>query len=171
MSLKLDEGRPPVRVSADKAGCIIKQSKNPEWGFIRVVQEKLVVRDNFYGEKEVSALFHGPMDKLKSMGLQAGDKLIGNIVIKEQVTPFSLATAEKDKKKAGDTGIFLTVGGCPIYRRTYYTTASNVEDTLVQHDNIEELRAAYESQKNTEDVSTSTSESLSETSFEDDFSL
>ena len=164
MSLLLNK-KNPVRVSADKAGCIIRQSKNPEYGHIRLVQEKPFVKDSFYREVEVSALFHGPMEKLKGMNLKAGDELIGNIVIKEQLTAFSYATAEKDQKKAGDTGIVCTINGCPIFRKTFYTTASNVEDVLIQHDNIAELQAAYEAKKS------GISSTITESSVEDDFSL
>ena len=64
------------------------------------------------------------------------------------MTPFNEKQPEKDLKIAGDTGIVCKFEGSPIYRKTQYTLASNAEDVLIKHDNVEELRAAYAIQNN-----------------------
>jgi hypothetical protein len=46
-------------------------------------------------------------------------------------------------KIAGDTGIICSVEGQPIYRKTIYSSASNAEDVLIKHDNVDELRTAF----------------------------
>lgn len=143
----------PVRVSADEAGNIISQSSNPEYGYIRLVQTKHIIDDNgFLRNREVSALLQGSMEDLQGMKLKAGQEVPGKIIIKESLSPFNFKSAQRDLKVAGATGIQCTLDGNPIYRKTVYSTASNAEDVFVQHDNVEELRAAYNSQ---EKVSTS----------------
>jgi len=59
------------------------------------------------------------------------------------LTPFNKKNPERDLKIAGDTGIVCTVNGQPIYRRSTYSAASNAQDTLIKHDNVEQLRSAY----------------------------
>jgi hypothetical protein len=76
-----------------------------------------------------------------------GQELPGKILIKESLEPFSSKNPERDLKVAGDTGIVCRLEGNPIYRRTYYSVSSNAEDTFIQHDNVEELRAAYDASK------------------------
>ena len=53
---------------------------------------------------------------------------------------------ERDYKIAGQTGIICRQAGAPIYRRTKYVPTPNAADgTMIEHDNVEELRAAYAS--------------------------
>ena len=63
------------------------------------------------------------------------------------MSPFNEKTQERDLKIAGETGVVCTVGGLPIYRRTKFSFASNSEDLLIKHDNVEQLKAAYSTQK------------------------
>lgn len=133
-------------VALDETGMVINQSKsNPEYGYVRVEQSRTLVDDNgFLRRKNVSTLIHGTMDELSATGFYAGQELPGNVVIKESLEPFNAKNPERDLKVAGETGIICKVGESPIYRKTVYSPASNVEDTLIQHDNVAELRAAYE---------------------------
>ncbi len=142
MSLFLNK-KCPVRVSADEAGSIISQSSNPEYGYIRVVQEKPVDKDGFVKFREVSALIQGTIEDLQKLDLKAGDELEGKIIVKESLVPFNMGNPQRDLKVAGTTGIPCTLDGEPIYRKTVYTSAANAEDSYIEHDNIEELRAAY----------------------------
>jgi hypothetical protein len=149
-----------VRVAADENGSVICQSNNnPEYGYIRIVQSKKVIDDNnFVRIKEVSALLQGTIDDLKSLEHYKNEVIDGNIFTVESIYPFNLKNPQRDLKIAGKTGIVCTVGGAPIYRRTVYSVATNMGDTLIKHDNIEELREAY----NKEAVSSSgNSEALS----------
>ena len=136
-------------VAMDETGAVINQSTtNPEYGFVRLEQSRTMVDDNgFLRRKVVSTLLHGTIEELTATGFYANQELPGNIIIKESLTPFNSKNPERDLKIAGETGIICKVGDSPIYRKTVYSPASNVEDTLIQHDNVEELRAAYQGQK------------------------
>jgi len=156
-----------VTVVGDEAGSVISQSKDPEYGYVKVTQNR-VVYDNsgFVRIKPVSALLRGTISELQSLGYKANEELPGNIIIEESLTPFNSKNPERDLKVAGATGIVCTVDGAPIYRRTRYSTASNAEDIFQQHDNIEELRAAFD----VSSIQNTTNEDISRESH-DDFNL
>ena len=135
-----------VKVVADATtGAVVKISENnPVFASVRVEQTRMIIgNNNFIERKNVSALLQGSTADLTLMGFYAGQELPGTIVIEESMTPFNKKTPERDLKVAGDTGIICTVGGQPIYRRAVYSSASNAQDTLIKHDNVEQLRTAY----------------------------
>lgn len=123
---------------------VIEQSKNsPDYGYIKVIQSKSMVgADGFYRKIEVPALIHGFISDLVHAGYYAGQELTGRVVIKESMTPFNVADPNRDLKIAGTSGVVCTVNGQPIYRKTIYTEVASVEETLIAHDNIDEIRAA-----------------------------
>ena len=58
----------PVRVVSDDSGTIIHQSKNnPDYGYIRLVQDRTIIDDTsgFLRRKLVSTLLHGTIEDLK----------------------------------------------------------------------------------------------------------
>ena len=135
-----------VKVVADATtGAVVRVSENnPDFASVRVEQTRMVIgNNNFIERKTVSALLQGSTTDLSLMGFYAGQELPGTIVIEESLTAFNKKTPERDLKVAGDTGIICTVGGQPIYRRAVYSSASNAQDTLIKHDNVEQLRTAY----------------------------
>jgi hypothetical protein len=139
-----------VVVLADETtGAVVNVStNNAEYGYIRVQQIRTMIDDNgFLRRKPVSALVPGTLAELKESGFFAGQQLDGKIVVEESLEPFNEKTPERDLKVAGDTGIVCTLGGFPIYRRTKFSFDGNVSDTLIKHDNVEELRAAYSRNK------------------------
>jgi hypothetical protein len=138
-----------VKIVANATGAVINQSEtNPEYGYVRVEQTRTIVDDNgFLRRKTVSALVQGETTVLEASGFYNGQELPGNIVVEESLEPFNKKNPERDLKVAGETGIICTLAGAPIYRRTRYSVASNVEDTLIKHDNVDELRAAYSAPK------------------------
>lgn len=139
-----------VKVLADENGVVINQSANPEYGYFRVEQMKTIIDDNgFLRRKSVTAVVPGLIDDLKANGYYAGQEIPGNIVIVESLEPFNKKNPERDYKLAGNTGIICKVEGSPIFRKTVYTLAANAEDTLVKHDNVAELRAAYAAESTT----------------------
>ena len=69
--------------------------------------------------------------------------LPGNIVVLEQLEPFSTEEPDKDYKIAGSTGIICCVDGQPIYRRSYYEPNEDINDTLIEHDNGEVISEAF----------------------------
>jgi hypothetical protein len=122
---------------------VVQSKNNPDYGYVKVVQSRAMVgSDGFYRKIEVPALVHGYVSDLKHAGYYAGQQLSGRVVIKESLVPFNKESSEKDLKIAGDSGVVCSVNGSPIYRKTIYTEVASVEETLIAHDNIEEIRAA-----------------------------
>lgn len=123
---------------------VIEQSKNnPDYGYVKVIQSRSMVgADGFYRKIEVPALIHGFTSDLVHEGYYSGQELPGRVVIKESLTPFNRAEPNRDLKVAGTSGVVCTVNGQPIYRKTIYTEVASVEETLIAHDNIDEIRAA-----------------------------
>jgi hypothetical protein len=136
-----------VKVVADATTeLVINQSANPIFGYVRVVQNRVVIDDNgFMKRKEFSALIHGLIEDLQSVGYYNGQELPGTIVAEESLDPFNKKDPSKSIKKAGETNVACTLGGFPIHRRTKYTTKANAEDILISHDNKAEVKAAYAS--------------------------
>ena len=136
-----------VIVTADATtNSVVNVSENPEWGYIRVQQVRTMIDDNgFLKRKPVSAIVPGLLSDLQESGFFAGQQLDGKILVEESLEPFNKKTPERDLKVAGETGIVCTFGGLPIYRRTKYSLDGLATDTLIKHDNVEELRAAYAS--------------------------
>ncbi len=135
-----------VKVVADATtgATVIVSPNNPDFASVRLEQVRTVIgNNNFVERKTVSTLLQGSTTDLLAMGFYAGQDLEGKIVIEESLAPFNKKNPERDLKIAGDTGIVCTVEGSPIYRRAVYSLASNASDTLVKHDNIEQLRTAY----------------------------
>ena len=139
-----------VTVAGDSAtqSVIVISDNNPEFGYVKLEQTRSVIDDNnFLKRKVISTLVHSTVEELEQMNFYMGQELPGNILIKESLEPFSSKNPERDLKVAGDTGIVCRFEGNPIFRRTYYSVSSNAEDTFIQHDNVAELRAAYDASK------------------------
>lgn len=134
-----------VKVTADELGNVVVISKNnPDWAHIRVEQSRVVIDDNgFARKKTISALVHGTVEDLRSFGWKANQELAGKIIFKESLEPFNLNDPNRDYKIAGKTGIVCCLDGQPIYRKTFYTLNNNAEDVAIQHNNVEDIKAAY----------------------------
>lgn len=134
-----------VKVTADPAGNIIVISNNnPEWGYIRVEQTRMIVDDRgFARRKVVSALITGKVEDLKGFGWSANQEVDGKIIVKERTIPFNTNEPERDYKIAGDTGIVCCYYGEPIYRKAFYTSNLQAHDETVEHTNGEDIKAAY----------------------------
>lgn len=135
-----------VKVTADETtGAVVITSKNnPEWGHIRLEQSRVIIDDNgFARKKPISALIHGTVEDLQSFNWKAGQELPGQICFKESLEPFNFNQPERDYKIAGKTGVVCCLDGQPIYRKTFYTTNSSVENVSIAHNNVDAIRAAY----------------------------
>jgi len=138
-----------VVLKDETTGLVVNVSNgNPEYGYVKVQQIRTVIDDNgFLRRKPVTALIPGTLQELQDSNFYAGQQLDGKIVIEESLSPFNNKTPERDLKVAGETGIVCRLGGMPIYRRTKFSLVSNVSDELIKHDNVDELRAAYNAPK------------------------
>ena len=153
-----------VIVLADETtGAVVNVStNNPEYGYIRVQQVRTMIDDNgFLRRKPVSALIPGTVAELQESGFFAGQTLDGKIVVEESLEPFNEKTPERDLKIAGETGVVCTLGGLPIYRRTKMSFDGTATDTLIKHDNVEQLRAAYNGQTKSSAIRPGISEDFS----------
>jgi hypothetical protein len=137
-----------VFVVADETGAVINVSENnSEYGYVRVQQTRTMIDDNgFVRRKSISALMPGAIEDLKAMNLYGGQALDGKIIIEEALNPFNKKNPERDLKIAGETGVICSLGGLPIYRRTKFSFNESAVDTTVEHDNVNELKAAYAAQ-------------------------
>jgi hypothetical protein len=137
-----------IIVADATTGSVINMSSNPDFGYVRVEQAVNQYDDNgFLRRKKLSAIISAPIGDLQEAGYYAGQLLDGKFIIQESTTPWNEKNPERDLKVAGSTGIVCRLEGAPIYRRTLYTEKENLKDTLIAHDNVDELRAAYESNK------------------------
>lgn len=133
-----------VTVVADDNGNVIRQSKNPEIGYVRVTQDAVSYSANGWVQRKTrSALILGNIDDLKELKFKKGQELTGKIVVKESTEPFNSEDPDRDLKIAGSTGIICcTADGEPIYRTTFYDATGLQEDTMIPHANGDAIRAA-----------------------------
>ena len=133
-----------VTIVQDENGSVIRVSKNnPEFGHVRLTQEKVAFGAQGWVNKKVrSTLIHGTVEDLQSIGIADQTELPGHIVIREQLEAFSKDNPDRDYKIAGDTGVICCKNGEPIYRKTFYSMDLDEGDTLVAHTNGDDIREA-----------------------------
>jgi hypothetical protein len=138
-----------VIVTAGEGGAVIIQStKNPDFGYIRVEQNRTAIgNDGWVDTKVLSALIRGTVKNLRLLGLTEGQELPGKVRVIEQLEPFNHANPEKDYKIAGQTGIVCTFEERPIFRNSFYSEDPNALDELVKHDNADAIKAKLASLK------------------------
>ena len=136
----------PVVVTADQLGnVIIPSENNAEWGHVRVEQTRVQIDEKgFLRKSKMSALIHGKMEDLTEMGFFKGQKLPGKIVVIESLEPFNAKEPARDYKVAGATGVICCVDGQPIYRKTFFREDINAQDETIQHNNTDDIKAAYQ---------------------------
>jgi hypothetical protein len=131
-------------VLGNGTGGVIHTSKNTEYGYIRVEQERsLFDNKGFLRRKQISALIPGTIDDLKKAGFYERQELPGKIVIIEQTEPFNKTNPDLDLKIAGSTGIVCTKNGKLIYRKHFYTVFTDADDEMIQHSNGDDISEAY----------------------------
>jgi hypothetical protein len=132
-----------VTVVADNNGNVVRQSKNPLFGFIRLEQSVQHNAPNGWMKiRRTSTLMLGSIKDLMFLGLKEGETLPGKIVTMESVKPFSDSNPDRDLKVAGDSGIVCSINGQPIYRRTLYFASDDAQNVLVAHDNSDAIKEA-----------------------------
>ncbi|TXG83051.1 MAG: hypothetical protein E6R13_04235 [Spirochaetes bacterium] len=140
-----------VTTVPDANGLVVRQSaNNPEYGYVVLKQTRTLIQSNPNNPKSVGwlqtkamhTLIKGKVEELQAMGFTKDTELPGKIVVKESTTPFSEENPDQHLKIAGATGIVCCIDGEPIYKMTYYSPDANEVDEFVQHNNVEEIRAA-----------------------------
>jgi len=138
-----------TKVTANDKGLVLNQSKNPEYGFVRVEQTRDMFVDGFYKPVNLSALITGKLDALRHRNFQPNEILPGKVIVIESTKPFNKLNPENDLKLSGKDGIPCTSQGQYIYRKTKYTENLLEVDTLIQHDNVDELKSHNSQKQNT----------------------
>tara|TARA_R110002153_G_scaffold122010_6_gene267793 strand:- start:923 stop:1504 length:582 start_codon:yes stop_codon:yes gene_type:complete len=133
-----------VTVVADDNGNVIRQSQNPEIGYVRVTQEAVNYSATGWVQRKTrSALILGNLEDLAELKFKNKQKLDGKIVVKESTEPFNQTDPDRDLKVAGSTGIICcTADGEPIYRTTFYDMTGEQPDAFVAHANGDAIRQA-----------------------------
>tara|TARA_R110002050_G_scaffold56705_1_gene127509 strand:- start:6965 stop:7558 length:594 start_codon:yes stop_codon:yes gene_type:complete len=133
-----------VTIVADDNGSVIRVSKNnPEFGHVRLTQEKVGFGSGGWVKKSTrSTLIHGTVEDLQAIGIADKTELPGQIVVKEQLEAFSSNDPDRDLKVAGDTGVICCKHGEPIYRKSFYSMDLDEVDVLIAHTNNEAIREA-----------------------------
>ncbi len=124
----------PVIIEKDQLGNVVRQSANPEYGYILLSQARVFLKNGWINEKKHTTLIKGKIDTLKSMGFDLLTTLPGNIIVYESTEPVDSMNTSRNLKIAGDTGIILcTKDGEPIYRQTKYDPTGLESDVLLEH--------------------------------------
>jgi hypothetical protein len=131
-----------VTVIADKEGHVTCISENnPEYGYIRVEQiVQQIDNKGWLKNARRIAFINGKVEDLVKLNYQEGDQLPGKIIVKESLEPFYLQNPDKHLKVAGESGIVCRLDDQPIYRDVVYTNNIHAEDSLIFHNNSEEIR-------------------------------
>lgn len=132
-----------VKITANAQGLVVVPStNNPSFGYVRVEQESATFEGGWMRRHTKSALISGSIEDLKSAGFFKGQELPGQIVVSESLEPFNKENPDRDLKFAGNTGVVCTYEGKPIYRRAEFTSDLEATDSLIIHDNTEEIKQA-----------------------------
>lgn len=140
-----------VKVVADDLGNVIRVSaNNPDYGVIRVVEESIQFQNGWMRRKDKSALIPGFVEDLKTLNWKNGQKIAGQIVVKEALEPFNENDPDRDLKYAFAGGPLCVYEDQPIYRKTFFTLDMNQTDEYIQHTNVAEIREAINGKEVTE---------------------
>ena len=120
-------------------GDILRATKNPEIFQIRVEEKRTTYENGFRRTSTRSALINGPEAELREEFFE-GQRLPGQILVIESLSPFRTIDAHKDLKVAGTTGIPCTYDDQPIYRSMTYTSNIDTQDVLIQHNNTDQIK-------------------------------
>lgn len=120
-------------------GDILRATKNPEIFQIRVEEKRTTYEGGFRRTSTRSALINGPEAELREEFFD-GQRLPGQILVIESLTPFRTIDSHKDLKVAGTTGVICTLDDQPIYRSMTYTANSDTQDVLIQHNNTDQIK-------------------------------
>ena len=117
---------------------ITKSPNNPDWGWIRVVQNRHIFDETSGILKIVfcSALVQGRLKDLRKLRWINGQVLPGKIIYKDSLEPYRKIDSYRDFKIAGKTGIVCSINGEPIYRKYFYSANPDARDIHINHDSV-----------------------------------
>ena len=127
-----------VTVQKNKDGQVVNvNTNNPEFGYVRVGQTIAKFNsDGWLNTENRYFLLKGRLNELQNSGLTAGFEMPGQLVRQESLEPFN---DYSQPKIAGESGVICKIEGQPIYSRIVYDRSGTMQDTLIAHDNKEEI--------------------------------
>jgi len=128
-----------IEIAPNELGATVRESSNKDIHYVRLVQSSIKIANNFLKKVTLSCLVFGKPDELEQT-FGSLKFLPGKLVIKETLVP----SDDRNLKRAGsdDAPICLS-GDQPIYRTIIYDPTSSLEDTLIPHTNVDEIRAFH----------------------------
>ena len=132
-----------IDIVPNEEGQVYRESQNKELHYIRLSQSSLKFSNNFLKKVTLSCLVFGKLEELKD-AFSNLKSLPGKLVIKESFTPSDPNDLDRDLKRAGsDDAPICLANDKPIYRTIFYDPTASIEDTLIPHTNVEEIRAFH----------------------------
>ena len=132
-----------IEIVPNQEGTTVRESSNKDIHYVRLSQSSIKIANNFLKKVTLSCLVFGKSDELEQTFANL-KSLPGKLVIKESFTPSDSSDLDRDLKRAGsDDAPICTAQGKSIYRTIIYDPTSSIEDTLIPHTNVEEIRAFH----------------------------
>jgi len=147
----MKDNKSEVTIVPNKMGAKIRVSaNNADYAHVLLKQEKTIISTTGWVKPiKVHALLHGKLEDIQDIGIADTVTLPGQIVVREQLVPFSTSNPERDYKYAGKTGIVCCKDGEPIYRQCFYDATMMMSDELISHTNGDDIKIANTSDEDT----------------------
>ena len=128
-----------IEIAPNEAGATVRESSNKDIHYVRLVQSSIKIANNFLKKVTLSCLVFGKPEELEQT-FGSLKFLPGKLVINESFVP----SDDRNLKRAGsDDAPICVSNGQPIYRTIIYDPTSSLEDTLIPHTNVDEIRAFH----------------------------
>ena len=133
-----------IEIAPNEAGATVRESSNKDIHYVRLVQSSIKIANNFLKKVTLSCLVFGKPEELEQT-FGSLKFLPGKLVINESFVP----SDDRNLKRAGSDDAPICVGQSPngdtlpIYRTIIYDPTSSLEDTLIPHTNVDEIRAFH----------------------------
>ena len=159
-----------VAIKANDKGAFVNfYDSNKEFGYIVLEANSISTSGGWVRETKRSCLIRGKITTLeKFIADVPGKQLPGRLVVREfleDAIPQDIAAKElRDDvsleealapyfKRAGKDGVILSKDGMRIVRFTEYDSSGTIQDSIISHDNVQEVTASIAAQGvNTEDA-------------------
>jgi hypothetical protein len=148
----------PIKIAVNsKNGLVLTPFKNnPKMGYIIIKQDDSIFINNWLNKSTRTAILRGPLEGMEAVSkmttlpgrIQVCEYLEDNIphhwskTLPKAASLQDALTQADAYKKAGTGGAYLTKNGKRIVRFTVYDGPGQSIDTIIQHDNGEEIAAS-----------------------------
>lgn len=130
-----------VTVKAYEGQVVVPSKNNPLYGSVRVEGLRQSTSGNFMKTSKASAFINGLLTDFALQGWKDGQQIDGYIIIEESLEAPNAKDKDQGLKIAGDSGVVCSIDGESIYRTSRFSLTP-AEDTLIEHDNGDEIKVA-----------------------------